>query len=975
MTNKDSDKPDFKNTVFLPKTDFPMRGDLPKREPHWLAMWQEMDLYQKLRTQSQGRQKFILHFGPPYANGHIHIGHAFTKTLKDVVNRTQQMLGFDAPMVPGWDCHGLPIEWKIEEQYRKAGKNKDDVPVLQFRDECRKFAAHWLQVHIKEMSRLGIVADWQNPYSTMAIQSEAAIAAEIHKFALNGGLYRGVRPVMWSVVEKTALAEAEVEYHDHKSTTVWVKFPVGQVAADKDIAGAAVLIWTTTPWTLPGNQAIAYGAFDYCLAEVTALPEKPQNVTVGERLIVADNLLQKLQQDTGIGFKKIRTIKSDELAGILCVHPFAKGTDKQYPLARPYQKAGAAQSYAQGTVPLLQGEHVTDSDGTGFVHTAPGHGQEDFELGRKYNLPIPETVAADGRYYDDVPLFAGKAVYTPEGKVGDANGAVIKALLEAGALLAKGSVTHSYPHSWRSKAPVIFRTTPQWFISMAHDDLRDKSLAAIDATTWVPPQGRNRIYSMVESRPDWCISRQRSWGVPIAIFVHKQRREILRDAQVFDRIQQIFAKEGADAWYARPAADFLGADYNPDDYEQIMDIVDVWFESGCTHAFVLEARPELSWPADLYLEGSDQHRGWFHSTLLESVGTRGVAPYKAVLTHGFTMDEQGRKMSKSLGNGVEPQEVIDLHGADVLRLWAMSADFTQDMRVGPDIMKQSADLYRRLRNTLRYLLGALDGWQPSEAIAAKDMPELEQLMLHNLATLDKDLRLAVANYEFDRMLTLLHHFCTNDVSAFYFDIRKDSLYCDAPDSVKRRATRTIMVELFECLTAWLAPFIPFTTEEAWQSWRVGREASTDISVHLRQFPNIPAIWLQPELAEKWAEIRRVRRVVTGALELARAEKKIGSALQAAPVVYVREATLQLLSDVDFAEICITSNVQLQVAAPPSDAFSLADVADVAVVVALASGEKCERCWKVLPDVGHHAHSGTCTRCNDVVSTNFKNVAA
>ncbi|HYG87736.1 MAG TPA: isoleucine--tRNA ligase [Azospirillum sp.] len=942
---------DYKSTVFLPRTDFPMRGGLPTKEPELLKRWAEMDLFAKLREASKDRPRFILHDGPPYANGNIHIGHALNKILKDVINRSRQMLGFDANYVPGWDCHGLPIEWKIEEKYRAAGKDKDEVPVIQFRAECREFAQHWVNVQTEEFKRLGVEGDWKRPYLTMTLNAEAQIVREIHKFAMNGGLYKGAKPVLWSVVEKTALAEAEVEYHDHTSTTCFVRFPV-ETPGTPEIAGASVVIWTTTPWTLPGNRAMAYGAeIEYGVYEVVAVAEGSL-ARPGEKLVLATALAEAILRDAKVEeFRQLSRFPGEKLAGTVARHPL-HGRGYDYP------------------VRMLAGDFVTTDAGTGVVHIAPGHGEDDFYLGTANGVEVPQTVDEDGRYYDHVPLFAGLRVYTAEGKPGEANNAVLKAITEAGGLLARDKIKHSYPHSWRSKAPLIFRTTPQWFISMETNNLRGVALQAISDTRWVPEQGQNRIRAMIEQRPDWCISRQRAWGVPIALFVRKSDGQILRDEAVFARIADIFEKEGSDAWFARAPQDFLGNAYKAEDFEQIKDIVDVWFESGSTHAFVLRQRPELGWPASLYLEGSDQHRGWFHSSLLESCGTNGRAPYDAVLTHGFTMDEQGRKMSKSLGNVVAPQEVCEKYGADILRLWVVGTDYSEDQRIGPEIIKYQADLYRRLRNTLRYLLGALADFGPQERIEAAQMPELERWVLHRLVEMDALVRERIEAYDFHGLFTALHNFCAVDLSAFYFDVRKDSLYCDRPDSVRRRSVRTVMENLFSTLTAWLAPVLCFTAEEAWLARPEGLQSGTgwtEESVHLRVFPVVPASWRDEELAAKWAKIRDVRRVVTGALELERANKKIGSSLQAEPTVYVDAATSALLAGVDFQDVCITSAIKVAEGAAPEGAFTLADMPGIGVAPGLAEGEKCERCWKVLPEVGKDAdHPTLCQRCADAV---------
>ena len=935
---------DYRSTVFLPQTGFPMKGELPKREPQLLERWRANGLYQRQRALSKGREKFVLHDGPPYANGNLHIGHALNKILKDVVNRVQQKLGKDAVYVPGWDCHGLPIEWKIEEKYRAAKKNKDEVPIDEFRKECRDFAAHWIDVQREEFKRLGVDGDWDNPYTTMAYEAEGQIVREIGKFLMNGGLYKGARPIMWSVVEQTALAEAEIEYHDHTSTTVWVRFPLVRPSRP-DLAEASVVIWTTTPWTLPGNRAIAYGAeFDYVLVKVTALAEKSR-AKLGETLVLAKARLEQAQKEIGFTGEILAEFRGEALAGAVARHPL-KGQGYDF------------------DVSLFPGDFVTDTDGSGFVHIAPGAGVDDYELGVKHRLEVPAIVADDGTYYPHVPLFAGAAVYRPNGKPGDANDKVIAAVEAAGGLLQRGRLTHSYPHSWRSKAPLIFRNTPQWFISMETNGLRQKALTAIAETEWIPPQGENRIRSMIESRPDWCISRQRAWGVPIAVFVDKATGEPLRDQAVVDRIAEAVDRGGADVWFTADPASFLGNRYDPEKYERVTDIVDVWFDSGSTHSFVLEKRPDLQWPASLYLEGSDQHRGWFHSSLLESCGTRGRAPYDAVLTHGFVLDEQGRAMSKSLGNGVSPQEVVEKSGADILRLWVVASDYSEDLRIGPEILKYQADVYRRLRNTLRYLLGSLAGFAESEKVSPAEMPELERWVLHRLAEMDEVVRRTAAAYDFHTMFTELHNFCAVDLSAFYFDVRKDSLYCDRPDAPRRRAARTVLDRVFDCLARWLAPVLCFTAEEAWLS-RHGD--APDVSVHLHDYPTLPADWRNLDLGAKWAKLRDLRRVVTGALEIERAQKRLGASLQGAARLFLPDAYRDALAGIDLAELCITSEGTASFGAPPAGAFTLAEVPEVGVVIEAASGEKCQRCWRIQPEVGTiAAHPDLCARCADAI---------
>ena len=928
---------DYRASVFLPKTEFAMRAKLPEREPAILERWQREDLHARLREASRGREKFILHDGPPYANGHLHIGHALNKILKDVINRSQQMLGRDANYVPGWDCHGLPIEWTIEEKYRKEGRDKDQVPVLEFRRECREFAAHWIEVQRAEFERLGVIGDWQAPYTTMSFAAEAQIVRELGKFLLNGGLYLGAKPVMWSVVEKTALAEAEIEYLDHTSTTIHVRFPV-ETASQPALAGASVLIWTTTPWTIPGNRAVAYGEdIDYAVVEVTQVAEDSLAVA-GETVVLAAALSQAVFAEVGItAAKTIATVPGSALAGTICRHPLnANGYDFE--------------------VPLLPGDHVTVEQGTGFVHTAPGHGAEDFEVGRAHGLEVPRTVGDGGLFYDHVPLFAGQHVYKVDGAVADA-------LADSGALFARGRVVHSYPHSWRSKKPLIFRTTPQWFIGMAQNGLRDKALAAIAETAFYPESGRTRLHGMIASRPDWCVSRQRAWGVPITVFVDKSTGEPLRDPVVLQRIVEAVEAEGADAWFESPPARFLAGDYDPDDYDQVTDILDVWFDSGSSHSFTLEAREDLQWPASLYLEGSDQHRGWFHSSLLESCGTRGRAPYEAVLTHGFVLDEQGRKMSKSLGNVTAPQEVIAKYGADILRLWVVASDYSEDLRIGAHIIEQNVEAYRRIRNTIRYILGNLVGFEDAERVAPEAMPEFERWVLHRLWELDRLVRRSLEEYDFHALFTALHNFCAAELSAFYFDIRKDTLYCARPDDAARRAARTVLDGLFSCLTAWLAPILCFTTEEAWRA-RHGEDVD---SVHLRLFPEIPAGWQAAALAKRWDGVRTIRRVITGAIEVERAEKRIGSSLQAHPVVHLDAASASGLDGLALDEIAITSALTLAIGPVPEEAFTLPDVPGIGVIVRIADGAKCERCWRILPEVGSIArHRDICRRCADAV---------
>jgi isoleucyl-tRNA synthetase len=945
---------DYRPTVFLPKTDFPMRGDLPKREPAILERWEQMDLYRRLREISHGREKFVLHDGPPYANGELHLGTALNKILKDVVNRSQQMLGKDAPYVPGWDCHGLPIEWIIEEKYRDKNQSKDNVPIDQFRRECREFAAHWIEVQKRDFKRLGVIGDWQNPYTTMAYSAEAQIVREIGKFLVNGGLYKGAKPVLWSVVEQTALAEAEVEYYDHRSTTVWVRFPVVRTGRPA-LADAAALIWTTTPWTLPGNRAIAFSTeLEYVVIQVDRTAEGSR-AHAGEKLLVAGALVEEVARRAAIeAYSIVDRFPGEALTGTIASHPLR------------------GQSY-DFDVPLLAADFVESDQGTGLVHIAPGHGADDFELGQANRLPVPDTVGPDGVYLPQVPLFAGRSVYRPDGKPGDANATVLASIDAAGGLLARGTLVHSYPHSWRSKAPLIFRNTPQWFIGMETNGVRQKALKAIAETRWVPPQGRNRIEAMVESKPEWCVSRQRAWGVPIAVFTHRKTGEPLRDPAVVERVAAAVERAGADVWFSTDPAQFLGNAYDPAEWEKVTDIVEVWFDSGSTHAFVLEQRPELKWPADLYLEGSDQHRGWFQSSLIEACGTRGRAPYKAVLTHGFMLDEEGRKMSKSLGNVIAPQEVMQQYGADILRLWVVGSDYTEDLRIGPEILKHHSDVYRRLRNTLRYLLGALEGFSAAESVGVEAMPELERWVLHRLSELDRLVREAVEGFDFHGLFTAMHNFCAVDLSAFYLDIRKDRLYCDAPDDVRRRAARTVLDRCFDCLVRWLAPVICFTAEEAWLA-RHGDVPGR--SIHLECFPDVPVAWRDDALGERWQMLRDLRRVVTGALELERGAKRLGSSLQAAVELFVPERVIGIARDIDLAELCITSAGTVRLGPAPDGAFTLPDVPEIGAWVTTAPGNRCERCWKVLPEVGQApGHTDLCLRCAGVVDRSTASVSA
>ena len=968
-----TETPEYKDTLNLPKTDFPMRAGLPKREPEWLARWERIGVYDRLREKAEGRTPFTLHDGPPYANGHLHIGHALNKTIKDMIVRSHQMMGHESRYIPGWDCHGLPIEWKIEEQYRAKGLDKDEVPVNDFRQECRKFAAEWVDVQREEFKRLGITGNWADPYLTMDFHAERVIAEEFMKFLMNGTLYQGSKPVMWSPIEQTALAEAEVEYHDKESFTVWVKFRVAEPAG-ADLAGAYVVIWTTTPWTMPSNRAVVYGEdISYGLYEVTGTPDECW-VSVGDRYILADKLAEdvmtraRLETDM---YTRVRDVTADELAGLRLSHPLAgaEGAGGEWDDLRDFRAA----------------DFVTEDEGTGFVHCAPSHGMEEYELYRGLGMleqVITYNVTDDGSFRADLPFFGGKRILREKPKKGDwegdANAAVIAKLTEVGGLLARGKIKHSYPHSWRSKAPVIYRNTPQWFAAIDRavgdgqdqygETIRTRALTSIDELVkFTPKTGRNRLHAMIESRPDWVLSRQRAWGVPLTCFIRKGALPtdpdfLLRDPAVNARIAEAFEAEGADAWYAEGAKErFLGGDHDPEAWEQVFDVLDVWFDSGSTHAFVLRDRADGTEDgiADVYMEGTDQHRGWFHSSLLQACGTIGRAPYRNVVTHGFTLDEKGIKMSKSLGNTIVPEAVVKQYGADILRLWVAQTDYTADQRIGPEILKGVADSYRRLRNTLRFMLGSLGDFTESDRIDPAEMPELERWVLHRLAELDGQVREGYASFDFQSVFQSVFTFATVELSAFYFDIRKDALYCDG-DTTRRRAALTVLDALFHRLTTWLAPILVFTMEEVWLERFPGDESS----VHLVDFPETPAGWRDEALAAKWAGIRQVRRAVTAALEIQRRDKVIGASLEAAPVVHVADGdVLAALRSVDFEDICITSDIVLTGDPSPNEAFRMPEVEGVGVVFEKADGQKCQRCWKILPDVGQHPHPGVCQRCN------------
>ncbi|MEO1101704.1 MAG: isoleucine--tRNA ligase [Pseudomonadota bacterium] len=953
MPDTPTDTRDYRDTLFLPKTDFPMRGGLPKAEPKWIERWDEMKLYERMRADAKARnaEPWLLHDGPPYANGPIHLGTGMQKILKDIVVRSHQMAGYDASYLPGWDCHGLPIEWKVEEEFRGKGKTKDQVPAAEFRAACREYAAKWIEVQKAGFRRLGVEGEWDDPYLTMAFESEAKIVSEFLDIAMGGTLVRGAKPIMWSPVERTALAEAEVEYQDRKVPTIWVRF------ADPNRAdGAGIVIWTTTPWTIPANQAVAFNPrISYGVYEVEVVQSEEElgfapYAKPGYRLVLADALAETVMDGAkATGFKRLSDAPASEFEGAKLKHPLHE-----------------LSPFFQHDVVLIPGDHVTDDAGTGFVHSAPAHGEDDYLvcLANGFSAQdIRDIVNEDGVYeHPELPeRFQGLDIIRTSGKKrgqpGKANEEVIKALAESGNLLARGVTTIRDAHSWRSKAPVIRRATPQWFIAMDKPDeagktLRQKALAAIDETEFFPPSGERRLRSMVEDRPDWLISRQRNWGVPLTIFVNKDGEPhtaaLPKDAAeaVNDRIRTAIREGGVEAWFSTPKEALLGNAADGEDWEKVTDVLDVWFDSGTTHAFAMRDRgiiDEETGQVDLYLEGSDQHRGWFQSSLLECCATRGMAPYKEVLTHGFIVDAEGKKMSKSIGNTIEPDQIANQYGIEILRIWTASSDFTEDLRISDEIIKSNVESYRKLRNTLRYLLGALEGFDEAERVEAKDMPGLERWVLHRLSELDGVVRRAYEVYDFKRAMAALINFCGVDLSAVYFDIRKDSLYCDAPDDVRRRAARTVMYEVLRRLLTWLAPVMPFTTEEAFLMSRFTGEAD---SVHLTLFPDTPADWKDEALAARWEKIFKVRRVVTGALEIERREKRIGSSLEAAPKVYITDKSLiDAYDGEDAADLFITSGAELILGDGPGGAFTLDETEGVAVVPAKAEGIKCARSWK------------------------------
>jgi len=918
-----------KENINLPKTSFSMKANLPIKEPEILKIWENLNLYKKLRDSRKGKEKFILHDGPPYANGHIHMGTALNKILKDMITRFHQMDGKDSVYVPGWDCHGLPIEWKIEEQYKKNKKDKDKVPIKDFRLECREFAEKWIKVHMGEFRRLGVEGDWKNYYSTMSFDAEAQIVRELGKFLLDGSLYQGYKPVLWSTVEKTALADAEVEYKDHTSNTIYTSFEIKKTSKEF-LKQASVIIWTTTPWTIPVNRALAYNSkIKYSVIQINNGTDHFKN----KKIIIASELINRVSEECSLkDFKILKEFYGKEFKDIICSHPL-KNMGYEY------------------DVPMLEGDFVTLEQGTGIVHCAPSHGPDDFNLCLNHGVKASNTMNDSGVYTDEVPFFSGIHIFKADSQV-------IEKLSEHKSLLGNGKLQHSFPHSWRSKAPLVYRATSQWFISMEKKGLRKKALKAINETDFYPERGRDRIRSMIETRPDWCISRQRIWGVPLPLFVSKKTKEPLRDPEVIENIAKIYEDQGADCWFTDDPQKFLGKKYKKEDYIKSSDIVEVWFDSGATHSYVLEKRKDLAWPASMYLEGSDQHRGWFHSSLLESCGTRGKAPFKSILTHGFVVDGKGLKMSKSTGNIISPEDILKKYGADILRTWVAASDYSEDLRLDYSILEQHAESYRKIRNTFRFLLGNLKDQKVKFDLGSKEIekwPELERYILHQIFELNKNYKKYLKEYNFHKLYKELLNFCSLDLSAFYFDIRKDVLYCDDLKSPNRQVCINLLALTLDILLKWFAPILSFTTEEVFQILNNREKIS---SIHLENFPDIPSKWENKKIFEKWEKLKIVRNVANAAIEIKRSSKDIGSSLEADIEVYLDEQYLKLVKDINLSEFLITSIAKAKSMNNSDKFFKVEGIDDIAVLVKKAEGEKCSRCWKIL--------GNPCERCKGVL---------
>jgi isoleucyl-tRNA synthetase len=932
----------YKDTLNLPKTDFPMRGNLANREPKMLADWEKQGFYQQLREKTKGRPKFILHDGPPYANGDIHIGHAVNKILKDIIIKSMTLGGYDAPYIPGWDCHGLPIELNVE---KKKGKPGQKISHKQFRDACRDYAKKQVEGQKKDFKRLGIIGDWENPYLSMDFDFEANIIRSLGKIIDNGHLHKGSKPVHWCTDCGSALAEAEVEYEDKNSPAIDVRFNVldndeffskltnvenGAKESNKPIS---FVIWTTTPWTLPANQAVALHAkVDYVLVE-----------TDKDLLLLAEPLHIEVMSRYGIeNYELLASCKGQDLENIKVQHPFY---DRQ--------------------VPIILGDHVTVDSGTGAVHTAPGHGQEDYAVGLVYDLPIDNPVAANGCFVPETEFFAGQHVFK-------ANDSVLEVLKEKGALLHHEKINHSYPHCWRHKTPIIFRATPQWFISMNQNSLRDQALKQVKKTTWLPDWGKARIEGMIENRPDWCISRQRTWGVPITIFVHKETSELHpKTAELFEVIAKKVEQQGIDAWFELSDEDIasdelLGSD--ADQYIKVSDTLDVWFDSGVTHACVIKQRPELEFQADLYLEGSDQHRGWFQSSLLTSVAINNVAPYKEVLTHGFVVDAKGKKMSKSLGNVVAPQKIVNNLGADVLRLWVSSTDYSGEITVSDEILKRTSDTYRRIRNTARFMLANIDGFDPAKNLISGDkMLPLDRWIVGRTQELQQEIIEAYEEYEFRFIYQKVHNFCSEDLGAFYLDIIKDRQYTTQADSLIRRSAQTALFHIAEAFTRWIAPILSFTAEELWSFLPGEREQS----VLFDSWYEFPALPIEDAMDNDfWQKLISIRMACSKELEGLRNDKVIGSSLDADITLYCNDELMDTLSKLgeELRFVLICSDARLDKIENASDKAVVTDVDGLSVEVKPSEHVKCVRCWHHREDVGNNNdHPELCGRCVDNVA--------
>ena len=903
------------STVNLPKTNFPMRGNLPQKEPETIKFWNDIDLYKKIRSKRSGREKFILHDGPPYANGNIHIGTALNKILKDIVIKFKSIDGRDCPYIPGWDCHGLPIEWKIEEQNKKKGVDKKNISILDFRNQCREFAKEWIEIQKNQFKRLGVFGDWENYYATMSNDAEAQIAIEILRFLKNGALYKGYKPVLWSVVEATALADAEVEYKDHISNQIYVKFHLKNQFKSHD--NLNIIIWTTTPWTIPCNRALAYNPN----LEYAILQDKD-----GEKIIIAKDLFKNFEKITNNNYEILDTFSGNDLSGLFAVHPF-------YDLGYQFD------------VPLLSADFVTTDQGTGIVHVAPSHGPDDFNLGLKNGIKAENTIDDKGFYTGVIKYFGGTHIFK-------ADEIIIENLKKLKKLVFTAEYKHSYPHSWRSKAPLVHRATPQWFISMDTNKLRKKALEGIDETSFFPAIGKNRIKGMIETRPDWCISRQRFWGVPLPIFINKKTLEPLLDDEVNNRIYEIFKKDGSDAWYKRDISNFLGDNYNSDEYNKVDDIVEVWFDSGSTHTYVLENREDLNWPADMYLEGSDQHRGWFHSSLLHSVGTRGKAPYKNILTHGFVVDGKGQKMSKSLGNVIAPEEIIKKNGADILRLWVVASDYSDDLRIDQSIITQHSESYRKIRNTLRFLLGNIQdsfSFNEVEELKFNNLDIIDSFIVNKISELDEKFYQYVEKNEFHKIYVELLNFCTLDLSSFYFDIRKDCLYCDDIKSLKRNnCIHILKISLF-FLIKWLNPILVFTIEEVFQILKLNQNnnlSKYDDSVFLTDFKKIDFRDQSNFNSEHWSILIKLKDEINQILEEMRSNKIIKSGLETKIDILIPAKFKDYFDNINLSDFLVCSSVNLKKNINDDRAVSLKSLNDIKVLVEKASGQKCNHCWKI-----------------------------